>query len=592
MHEYPLLEILAIGFTLALLMGYLAKRLGLSSIVGYLVAGFLVGPHSFIFSADINLALELAEAGVILLMFGVGLHFNLKDLSAVKGVSLPGALFQSSMATLCGFGVAEFCGLSAAEGLLMGMGLAVASTVVLLRVLSDNNMLDTVHGHVAVGWLVAEDILTVLILVLLPSLAVILEVGGDGSAAAAAGAAGAQWLPMLKAVGLALLRLSLLWVIVLVIGGRVVPWVLNQILRTRSQELFTLTVLVAAFATAVGAAVFFEASVALGAFLGGMVVGKTKVSHQAGADLLPFRDAFAVLFFLSVGMLLDPAFIVAEPWLILAALFIILVVKPLTAVFIVSVLGYSAQTGLVVGISLSQVGEFSFILASQAHALGIIGMQVYNVLVVCAIISITLNPSAFRALPRIEAFLKKRKKLWALLNAGASRKARKTAVKKLIPALETQMQAAQAIIVGYGPAGQSVVKALSEQKMTCAVIDMNVDTVNHLNQSGQRAVFGDSGRLDILKAAGLDKARYLIITLPSLEATTITAMIARDENPDLRILVRARFLKNSALLRSSGADAVVFEEEEVAAALARTVLDDVRRCEAGACPVYDTANGR
>ena len=250
MHEYPLLEILAIGFTLALLMGYLAKRLGLSSIVGYLVAGFLVGPHSFIFSADMNLALELAEAGVILLMFGVGLHFNLKDLSAVKGVSLPGALFQSSMATLCGFGVAEFCGLSAAEGLLMGMGLAVASTLVLLRVLSDNNMLDTVHGHVAVGWLVAEDILTVLILVLLPSLAVILEVGGDGSAAAAAGAAGAQWLPMLKAVGLALLRLSLLWVIVLVIGGRVVPWVLNQILRTRSQELFTLTVLVAAFATA------------------------------------------------------------------------------------------------------------------------------------------------------------------------------------------------------------------------------------------------------------------------------------------------------------------------------------------------------
>ena len=589
MHEYPLLEILAIGFTLALLMGYLAKRLGLSSIVGYLVAGLLVGPHSFIFSADINLALELAEAGVILLMFGVGLHFNLKDLMAVKGVSLPGALFQSSMATLCGFGVAEFCGLSVAEGLLMGMGLAVASTVVLLRVLSDNNMLDTVHGHVAVGWLVAEDILTVLILVLLPSLAVILEVGGGSGAALAAGDFGAQWLPMFKAVGLALLRLVLLWVIVLVIGGRVVPWVLNQILRTRSQELFTLTVLVAAFATAVGAAVFFEASVALGAFLGGMVVGKTKVSHQAGADLLPFRDAFAVLFFLSVGMLLDPAFIVAEPWLILAALFIILVVKPLTAVFIVSVLGYSAQTGLVVGISLSQVGEFSFILASQAHALGIIGMQVYNVLVVCAIISITLNPSAFRALPRIEAFLKKRKKLWELLNARANRKARKVAVKKLVPALETRVQEAQAIIVGYGPAGQSVAKALSEQKLTCAVIDMNVDTVNHLNQSGQRAIFGDSTRLDILKAAGLNKARYLIITLPSLEATTSTAMIARDENPDLRILVRARFLNNSALLKSSGADAVVFEEEEVAAALARTVLNDVRQCAGGACPVYDTA---
>ena len=584
MHNYPLLEILAIGFTLALLMGYVAKRLGLSSIVGYLVAGFLVGPHSLLFSADISLAMELAEAGVILLMFGVGLHFNLDDLMAVKGISLPGALFQSSIATLCGFGLGELCGLSVAEGLLLGMGLAVASTVVLLRVLTDNNMLDTVHGHVAVGWLVVEDVLTVLILVLLPSLAVILGVGGGEAAAGAA--AGGAWLPMLKAVGLALFRLALLWVIVLVIGGRVVPWALNHILRTRSQELFTLTVLVAAFATAVGAAVFFEASVALGAFLGGMVVGKTKVSHQAGADLIPFRDAFAVLFFLSVGMLLDPAFIIAEPWLILAALFVVLVVKPLTAVFVVSALGYSAQTGLVVGISLSQVGEFSFILASQAHALGIIGLQVYNVLVVCAIISITLNPGAFRRLHRIEDWLKKRKRLWALLNLQANRKARRVAVTKLTPALETQVLDAQAVIVGYGPAGRSVVKALHEQNIPCAVIDMNVDTVNHLNQNGQRAVFGDSSRLDVLKAAGLAKARYLIITLPSLEATALTAKAAREENPDLRILVRARFLNKAALLKSAGVDAVVFEEEEVAAALTRTVLDDVRRCDEGACPLY------
>ncbi len=595
MHQYPLLEILAIGFTLALIMGYLAKRLGLSSIVGYLLAGFLVGPHSPGFSADIGLAMELAEVGVILLMFGVGLHFHLEDLLAVRGISLPGALIQSSAATLCGFAVAEACGLSVAEGLLMGMGLSVASTVVLLRVLTDNHMLDTVHGHVAVGWLVVEDILTVLILVLLPSLAVALNVngGGDGAAlAASAATSGAQWLPMLKAVGLALLRLGLLWVIVLVIGGRVVPWVLNHILRTRSQELFTLTVLVAAFATAVGAAVFFEASVALGAFLGGMVVGKSRVSHQAGADLLPFRDAFAVLFFLSVGMLLDPAFIVAEPGLILAALVIVLVVKPLTAIFVVSALGYSAQTGLVVGISLAQVGEFSFILASQAHALNIIGLQVYNVLVVCAIVSITLNPGTFRALPRIEAFLKRRKRLWALLNVRANRKARKIAVKKLTPALEHQVQDAQAIIVGYGPTGQSVLNALVERGMLCTIIDMNADTVNHLNQNGQRAIFGDSSKLDILKAAGLAKARYLIITLPGLEAATITAMIARDENPDLRILVRARFLNNRALLKSSGADAIVFEEEEVASALTNTVLDDVRLCDAGVCPIYDPGGAK
>ena len=594
MHQYPLLEILAIGFTLALVMGYLAKRLGLSSIVGYLVAGFLVGPHSPGFAADTGLALELADVGIILLMFGVGLHFRLEDLLAVRGISLPGAMLQSSIITFCGFTAARLCGQPVAESLLMGMGMAVASTVVLLRVLTDNHMLDTVRGHVAVGWLVVEDILTVLVLVLLPSLAMILGTGGSGDAGSLAGAAasGVHWLPILKAVGLALLRLGLLWVIVLVIGGRVVPWVLNHILRTRSQELFTLTVLVAAFATAVGSAVFFEASVALGAFLGGMVVGTSKVSHQAGADLLPLRDAFAVLFFLSVGMLLDPAFIMAEPWLILAALFIVLVVKPCTSVFLVSVLGYSAQTGLVVGISLSQVGEFSFILAGQAHALNIIGLQVYNVLVVCSIIAITLNPCTFRALPRIEAFLKKRKKLWALLNARANRKAHKLAVEKLTPALEHQVQDAQAIIVGYGPTGQSVLNALTGRDMPCAVIDMNVDTVNHLNQNGQRAIFGDSSKLDILKAAGLAKARYLIITLPSLEAATITAMIARDENPDLRILVRARFLNNRALLKSSGADAIVFEEEEVASALTNTVLDDVRLCDAGVCPIYDPGEAK
>ncbi len=582
MHHYPLLEILAVGFTLALLLGYVAKRLGLSSIVGYLVAGFLVGPATPGFAADPTLAMELAEAGVILLMFGVGLHFNMDDLLAVKGVSLPGALAQSTIATLAGFGVAEWCGLSVAEGLLMGMGLAVASTVVLLRVLTDNHMVDTVHGHVAVGWLVVEDIITVLILVLLPSLAVILGVSGTPPAMDAS-----PGLVMVKAIGLALVRLALLWVIVLVIGGRVVPWVLNQVLRTRSQELFTLTVLVAAFATAVGAAVFFEASVALGAFLGGMVVGKTKVSHQAGADLLPFRDAFAVLFFLSVGMLLDPAFIISEPLLIIAALFIVLVVKPLTAMAVVSALGYSARTGLVVGISLAQVGEFSFILASQAVALNIIGMHVYNVLVVCAIISITINPGLFRTLPRLEAWLEKRPVLWKALNLRANQRAHKVVAERLVPAPEPQTRDAEAIIVGYGPTGRSVVKELAEKDITCAVIDMNVDTVNTLNQNGQRAVFGDSSKLDILKAAGLDKARYLVITLPLLEDTAATAMVARDENPGIRILVRTRFLNDGELLRKAGVDAIVFEEEEVAASLTGTVLEDIRLCAQDACPVYE-----
>lgn len=581
MHSYPLLEILAAGLAFALLLGYLAKRLGLSPIVGYLVAGFLVGPHTPGFVADPALAMELAEAGVILLMFGVGLHFHMEDLLAVKGISLPGALFQSAVATVCGFAVAELCGLSVAAGLLMGMGLAVASTVVLLRVLSDNQMLDTVHGHVAVGWLVVEDILTVLVLVLLPSLALLLN--------APAGSESAGFLPMAKALGLACLRLILLWVIVLVVGGRFVPWALHHVVRTRSEELFTLTVLVTAFATAVGAAVFFEASMALGAFLGGMVVGKSKVSHQAGADLLPFRDAFAVLFFISVGMLLDPLFIIQEPVLVAAAIVIVLLVKPLAAVSIVAALGYSARTGLVVGVSLAQVGEFSFILAQQASQLKLIPMEVYNVFIVCAIVSITINPGLFRLIPRMERTLKSRPGLWKLLNSRATRKAEATASARLLHAPGALEAETQAIIVGYGPSGESVAEALRAKGIFCTIIDMNVDTINNLNEQGLRGVYGDSTRPGVLNAAGVARASYAVVTLPVTEDVASTCAAIRDLNSEVRILARCRFLNDKPLLKSAGATAVVFEEEELARTLTSTVLEDVRRCAEAACPLYEDA---
>lgn len=533
--------------------------------------------------ADLTLAMELSEAGVILLMFGVGLHFKLEDLLAVKGISVPGAIFQSTVATVCGFAMAELMGMTVAAGLLMGMGLAVASTVVLLRVLEDNNMLDSVHGHVAVGWLVMEDILTVLILVLLPSLALILNVSGTGESMG--------WLPMAQAVGLALLRLALLWGIVLVVGGRVVPWVLTQVVRTRSQELFTLTVLVAAFATAVAAAVFFEASVALGAFLGGMVVGKSNVSHQAGADLLPFRDAFAVLFFLSVGMLLDPGFVLERPGLIAAALAIVLIVKPLAAVFIVALCGYSARTGLVVGVSLAQVGEFSFILAQQAYNLQMIPIAVYNVLVVCAIVSITLNPGLFRMVPKFENALKGIPWLWGVLNTRANKKAGKKGLEKLTyfpgnGSSNAIAEEANVIIVGYGPAGKSVAEALGKSDCSTTIIDLNVDTVNFLNEQGKQAVYGDASRPEVLRAAGIEKARYLVLSLPGLEETAVTTAVARRLNGDLRILARVRFLKDQELLKSSGANAVVFEEEEVARTLADTVLEDIRKCAEETCPVY------
>ena len=572
MHSYPLLEILAIGLSLALVFGYLAHRIGLSPIVGYLLAGFIIGPQTPGFVADSALAHDLSEAGVILLMFGVGLHFDMKDLLAVKGVALPGAIAQSTVAAVLGTYAAMAFGFTFAAALMLGFGLAVASTVVLLRVLTDNGMLDSVHGHVAVGWLVVEDLFTILILVLLPSISLLLSDAGSLS----------TW-DMLLAFGEAILRITLLWVMVLVVGGKVVPWLLTRILRTRSQELFTLSVLVMAFATAVGAAIIFQASMALGAFLGGMVIGRTKVSHQAGADLLPLRDAFSVLFFIAVGMLFQPAFILEEPWLILLCLGIVLLAKPLVAFVMVIVLGYSVNTALVAAISLGQIGEFSFILAQGAMGIGLATEAVYNVLVVCAIISISLNPIAFRWLPKILAALQKRPQLWSILIFTSRQKAKRDSKRKLATQTTSHDLASAdlqttAVVVGYGPTGKSVCQTLMANGITPVVIDLNVDTVNKLNEKERWAIFGDSSKKEVLQAAGIEKAGYLVVTTPNLDATVSTVALAKQLNPDIRALVRARFLDDGAILHTAGVEGIAFEEEEVAAALTNLVMEDVAAC--------------
>ena len=577
MHDYSLLEILAAGFTLALVFGYAAQKLKLSPIVGYLIAGVLIGPHSPGFVADAELAGQLAEAGVILLMFGVGLHFNMDDLFAVKGVALPGAIAQTSAATVFGILVAGAFGFPLGAGAIMGLGLGVASTVVLLRVLTDGGVVDTVHGHVAVGWLVVEDIITVLALVLLPSFAVIMTSGATASGGSVTIG------DMAWALGMALVRLAALWVLVLVVGGRVVPWLLSHVARTRSQELFILTVLVAAFATAVGAAVFFQASMALGAFLGGMVVGKTKLSHAAGAEILPLRDAFAVLFFLSVGMLFDPGFLISQPLLVLACMFIVIVVKPLTAVVIITILGYSARTAFTVAVGLAQVGEFSFILAAAALDLKIIPQEIYTVLVVCALVSITINPGLFRAIPKMEAWLERRyPKIWAVMNRRANDKAAKSQKQHgIAPPSGEQF----AIVVGYGPTGRQVARALREHNLAPVVIDTNVDTVNTLAEKNRWVIYGDASKREVLHAAGIERAAYCVITIPDSAATVSTAAMARAMNPDVRILVRARFLAEEPLLKNAGVSGVAFEEGEIAKALTGLVLEDVARCSAGACNV-------
>jgi CPA2 family monovalent cation:H+ antiporter-2 len=421
MHDLPLLTTIAAGFAAAWVLGLITQRIGLSPIVGYLLAGVVIGPYTPGYIGDEKIAHQLAEVGVILMMFGVGLHFHMKDLLAVKGIAIPGAVGQSLAATILAMGAFHFLGWSWKSGMVLGMAMAVASTVVLLRVLMDREMLSTPHGHAAVGWLIVEDIFTVLALVFVPILgmeqvAAVVAAGEsgagsavvDGAAGVAGGEEGGSGGNGLVAIGWAILKLIALVAIVLLAGSRVVPWILERVARLRSRELFTLTVLVLSIAIAVGSAALFGASVALGAFLAGMVVAQSPTSHQAAADALPMRDAFAVLFFVAVGMLFDPSFLVEEPLMVLFAVAIVLIAKPLAALVIVAVIGYPARTALTVALGLAQIGEFSFILGQVATQHGLLPPEGLQILVATAMITITINPMLFGSLDRVERWLGRR----------------------------------------------------------------------------------------------------------------------------------------------------------------------------------------
>jgi CPA2 family monovalent cation:H+ antiporter-2 len=566
MHDLDLILTLTTGLSAALAFGYVTHRLGLSPIVGYLLAGVLIGPYTPGFTGDVSLAQQLAEVGVILLMFGVGLHFHLKDLLAVKGVAIPGAVGQSLVATALAVVVFTGFGVPWQTGAVLGMAMAVASTVVLMRVLMDADMLDSPQGHVAVGWLIVEDIFTVVLLVLIPIL------GHGQEAEAAAHAGGLAFWPTL---GLALLKLGALVAIVLFAGSRIIPSAMVHVARLRSRELFTLAVLVISMAIAAGSYFFFGASMALGAFLAGMVVAQSPVSHQAAADALPLRDAFAVLFFVSVGMLFEPSFLITQPLKIAAALGIILLAKPLTALIIVALLGHSARTALTVALGLAQIGEFSFILSNLARQHGLMPEAGHNVLVASSILTITLNPLLFRALPKIETWVKARPPLWRLLNGRAERRAaanNKTVANQL--AITDESSPRLAIVVGYGPVGRSVHRLLQEANLQAVVIDLNMDTVSALKAAGQPAIFGDASHETILEQAGVARASHFVLTLPHTTDRAVIVAAARTLNPDVRILVRARYIREREGLEQAGANAAVFEELEAAVALARLVLAD------------------
>ncbi|HEY2894226.1 MAG TPA: cation:proton antiporter, partial [Pirellulales bacterium] len=393
MHEIDLILTLTAGLAVALVFGYITQRIGLSPIVGYLLAGVAVGPHTPGFVADQHLAEQLAEIGVVLLMFGVGLQFHWKELLAVRRVAVPGALVQSAVATILGALVAHAFGWGWTAGIVFGMAISVASTVVLLRVLADNHDLHTRAGHIAVGWLVVEDLFTVVMLVLLPAL--------FGQRAEPAGIA--------MTVGLALLKVGALVVVTVVVGGRVIPWLLTRAALSRSRELFTLTVLVVALGVAVGAAKGFGVSMALGAFLGGMIVGRSEFSFRAASEALPMRDAFAVLFFVSIGLLLDPAALMDAPGILCATLGIILLGKPAAALALTLICGYSLEVATSVAVALAQIGEFSFLLASVARDMGVLGALATNTIIAAAIISISLNPLLYRAIGPSLRWLEKTK---------------------------------------------------------------------------------------------------------------------------------------------------------------------------------------
>ena len=563
-HETPLINTVAIAFAMAWVCGLVTHRLGLSPIVGYLVAGILIGPHTPGLVADAAIASQLAEFGVVLLMFGVGLHFHVKDLLAVQRIAVPGALIQSAAATLLGMATASAFGWPAPAGVVLGLSLSVASTVVLMRVLEDRDLVDSVHGHVAIGWLIVEDILTVVVLVLIPALGQATSGGGLSAGA------------LLGALGLALLKLVALAVIVLAAGSRLIPKLLERVAQFRSRELFTLTVLTIALAVAAGAYQFFGASMALGAFLAGMVVGQSAVSHQAAAEALPLRDAFAVLFFVSVGMLFDPGFLLREPLLVLATLVIVFIGKPLAALGVVAALGYSARTALTVALGLAQVGEFSFILAELGRHHGLLSNDGVSLVVACALVSITVNPLLFRSFDDIERWLRRRRPLWRLLNGRADRT--RNSINAASAAAVTAAPG-QVVIVGYGPVGRTVDRLVRDAGLETVVIDMNLDTVAELARDGRRALFGDASRTELLRQSGLGQATHLVVTLPhSLNRGPLIAA-ARELNPGLRILVRARYLRERRELEQAGASAACFEEVEAAVALARVLLREAGKDE-------------
>jgi CPA2 family monovalent cation:H+ antiporter-2 len=556
-HNISLITTIAAALGFGLLFGMLAVRLRLPALVGYLAAGVLIGPATPGFVADVALASQLAEIGVMLLMFGVGLHFSMADLMEVKGIALPGAVLQIAVATLMGIGLTHFWGWSLGAGLVFGLALSVASTVVLLRALEDRGQLDSFDGRIAVGWLVVEDLVTVLVLVLLPALAG--PLGGHGGE----GEGGSLWL----ALGKTLLSVLAFIAFMLLVGRRLFPWFLWQVAKTGSRELFTLAVIATAVGIAYGSSHLFGVSFALGAFFAGMVLRESALSHRAAEETLPLRDAFSVLFFVSVGMLFDPRVLVEHPWHVLGVVAIVLVGKSLAAFVLVMALRYPLTTALTVSASLAQIGEFSFILAALGMELGLLPALGQNLILAGAIVSIAVNPPMFKLVKPLQAWL------------GSKAPRARRLERKPDPLAELPMDVpherltGQVVLVGYGRVGRRLADELADQGVHVVVAEQNRELVEELRRRGQPAVAGNAAEPAVLIQAHIARAAMLVIATPDTFQVRAMVETARALNPGIRCVVRSHNEEEARLLREDTGGAVFLGEQELARSMARHVLD-------------------
>jgi CPA2 family monovalent cation:H+ antiporter-2 len=543
-HHTSLIAMLVFGFVLAFVLGALANRLRLSPLVGYLLAGVLAGPFTPGFVGDAEIAPQLAEIGVILLMFGVGLHFSLRDLMSVRNIAIPGAVAQIAVATVLGWGLSELMGWSHVEGLVFGFSLATASTVVLLRAMEERRLLDTRRGKIAVGWLIVEDLACVVALVLIPALAGAL----DGSG----GSAGGIW----KALALTFLKVGAFVAFMLVVGRKAIPWVLERIAGTGSRELFTLAVLAIAMGVAFGSAELFGVSFALGAFFAGMLLNESEFSHQAAQDSLPMRDAFAVLFFVSVGMLFDPNILVQHPWQVLATTGIIVFGKSAAAYVIVRAFGHPNSTALTISTSLAQIGEFAFIIAGLGLTLGILPKDGHSLVLAGALISIMLNPILFMVLDRWQA----REDARAAANVEPE------------PDVVPMDIADHAIIVGYGRVGGQLAHLLHERGVPLVVIEDDADLVEQARAYGLPAIRGNAANKRVMLEAAPERAKLAVFAIPQALEAGETIERLKMLNPTITVLARAHSDAQVKHLLAHGADAAVLAERELAYSLAEMVM--------------------